>query len=95
MRRLLCSAFLLPLIALAGGKADLMKVRTVLNDGEYVGNTAPVFATPRETPREHPGGLDFLGRIDTVGGTTYDWQANGPSDQYIYVAPRYFLWVGA
>ena len=40
-------------------------------------------------------GTDIVGRIDTVGGTTYDWQANGPSDQYIYVAPRYFLWVGA
>jgi len=89
MRRLLCSAFLLPLIALAGGKADLMKVRTVWNDGEYAGNTAPVFVVPNAQPGESRSGADIWGRIDTVGGTTYDWQVNGPCDQYIYVDPTY------
>ena len=30
------------------------------------------------------GGTDFVGHIDTVGSTTYDWQVNGPCDVYIY-----------
>lgn len=89
MRKMLCLAILLPLIALAGGKADLMKVQTVWNDGEYVGNSAPVYAAPRETPKEPAGGLDVMGVVDTVGGTTYDWQINGASDQFIVVDPTY------
>jgi len=88
MRCKMCFAFLLPLIALAGGKADLMKVQTVLNDGEYAGRTAPVFVAPRETHRDCVP-TDPVGKIDTVGGTTYDWQVNGPCDQYIYVDPTY------
>ena len=46
MRKMLCLALLLPLIALAGGKADL-RAQNVVNDGQYVGNTAPVYAAPR------------------------------------------------
>ena len=61
MRKMLCLAILLPLIALAGGKADLMKVQTVVNDGEYVGNSAPVYAAPRETPQRPASGLDVVG----------------------------------
>jgi hypothetical protein len=86
---MLCLAILLPLIALAGGKADLMKVQTVVNDGEYVGSVAPVYAAPRETPQQPAGGLDVVGKIDTVGGTTWDWQINGNSDQFIVVDPTY------
>jgi len=89
MRKMLCSAILLPLIALAGGKADLMRVQTVVNDGQYVGNTVPVYAAPRLQSKGMPAGTDFVGRIDTVGGTTYDWQVNGPSDQYVVVDPNY------
>jgi len=89
MKKAMCSAILLPLIALAGSKADLMKVQTVLNDGQYKGNTAPVYAAPRVQPKGSPSGTDFEGRIDTVGGTTYDWQVNGPCDQYIYCDPLY------
>jgi hypothetical protein len=89
MKRALCLAILLPLIALAGGKADLLKVRTVWNDGQYAGNTAPVYAAQRVLPRVSTGGTDFQGRIDTVGGTTYDWQVNGPCDQYIYCDPTF------
>jgi hypothetical protein len=86
---MLCLAILLPLIAMAGGKADLMKVQTVWNDGQYVGNSAPVFAAPRETPTHPAGSFDAPGKIDTVGGTTYDWQINGSSDQFIVVDPTY------
>ncbi len=89
MKRALCCAILLPLIALAGSKANLMKVQTVVNDGQYVGNTAPVYAAPRVVPKGSTNGTDFVGRIDTVGGTTYDWQVNGPSDQYICVDQLY------
>jgi len=89
MRKMLCLAILLPLIALAGGKADLMKVQTVWNDGQYVGNSAPVYAAPRETPTHPAGSFDAPGKIDTVGGTTYDWQINGASDQFLVVDPTY------
>ena len=89
MKRALCCAILLPLIALAGGKADLMKVQTVANDGQYVGNTAPVYAAPPVVPRGSTTGTDFAGRIDTVGGTTYDWQNSGPEDQVIVVDSNY------
>jgi len=89
MRKFLCSVILLPLIALAGGKADLMKVRTVWNDGEYQGKTAPIFAPPSVQPGSPRSGADFVGRIDTVGGTTYDRLVLGASDQYIYVDPTY------
>lgn len=83
MRRALCSALLLPLIALAGGKSDLLKVRTVWNDGQYAGNTVPVYAAPRVTPSGLSRTIWNVGRIDTVGGTTYDWQVNGPCDEYV------------
>ena len=89
MKRALCLAVLLPLIALAESKADLLKVRTVLNDGQCVGNTAPVLAAPRVLPKGATVGTDFVGRIDTVGGTTYDWQVSGPCDQYIYCDADY------
>ncbi len=89
MRKILCLAILLPLIALAGGKADLMKAQTVVNDGQYVGTTAPVYAAPRVLPRGSTVGTDVQGRIDTVGGTTYDWQINGNSDKFIEVDPLY------
>jgi hypothetical protein len=79
----LCCAILLPLIALAGGKSDLMRPVTVVNDGEYAVKTAPVWAAPPVVPGGSTRGADFVGRIDTVGGTTYDEQVNGPCDQYI------------
>jgi hypothetical protein len=88
MRKMLCLAILLPLIALAGGKADL-RVQNVVNDGQYVGNTAPVYAAPRVLPKGSTVGTDVVGRIDTVGGTTYDWQINGNSDKFIEVDSLY------
>jgi hypothetical protein len=89
MRKMQCLVILLPLIVLAGSKADLMKVQTVVNDGQYAGSTAPVYVAPRVQSKTTPAGTDFVGRIDTVGGTTYDWQVNGPSDQYVVVDPNY------
>jgi hypothetical protein len=35
------------------------------------------------------GGTDFVGHVDTVGSTTYDWQVFGPSDVYIYADSGY------
>ncbi len=89
MKRAMCLAILLPLIALAGDKADFLKARTVWNDGQYMDNTAPVYAAPRVVPRGSTKGTDFVGRVDTVGGTTYDWQVTGPCDQYIYCDTLY------
>jgi hypothetical protein len=88
---MLCLALLLPLIALAGGRLDL-RAQNVANDGQYVGNAAPVNTAPRGVvtpalPKGPSGGTDFVGRIDTVGGTMYDWQINGNSDKFIEVDP--------
>jgi hypothetical protein len=88
MRKMLCLAILLPLIALAGGKVDL-RAQTFLNDGRYVGNTAPVYAAPRVMPRGSTAGTDVVGRIDTVGGTTFDVQINANSDKFVEVDPLY------
>jgi hypothetical protein len=84
MKRALCLAILLPLVALAGSKDDFLKARTILNDGQYAGNTAPVYAVPHVTPGGPSPATWYVGRIDTVGGTTYDVQGSGPGDQYIY-----------
>jgi len=88
MRKMLCLALLLPLIALAGGKVDL-RAQTVLTDGPSVGITAPVYAPNRVLPRGSTAGTDVVGRIDTVGGTTFDVQINANSDKFIEVDPAY------
>jgi len=35
------------------------------------------------------GGMTTIGRVDTVGGTTYDWQTSGPMPQRAYCDPGY------
>jgi len=89
MRSMLCLVLLVPLVALAG---NLQPVTTVVSENEVV-NTAPVVKTgTKATP---PAGNGFtLGTVDTVGGTKYDWQANGPSYRWIVNSPDYGLHVG-
>jgi len=66
------------------------------------GNLSPVTVLPREgavptgaalvTSRPAPGGAPFrvdIGTVDTIGGTTYDWQANGPGWRMLVNSPGY------
>jgi hypothetical protein len=39
------------------------------------------------------GAASFVGRLDTIGGTTYDWQANGPALASIVYDPGYGIHV--
>ena len=86
MRKMLCFALLLPLVAMAAGRADLTKVQTVLNTGE--GSSSDAVRAYR-LPERTTVAKDLVGRIDTVGGTTYDWQLNGPTGQSLYFDPTY------
>jgi len=47
------------------------------------GLTTLVLASGSNAPRERTG-QDIIGRIDTVGGTTYDWQSTGPVASRVY-----------
>ena len=79
---------LVPFFVVAGGRSDLLKARTVINDDGYQSNTAPAFAVPPPQPSEPTASPFVWGRTDTVGGTTYDWQASGPSGQQIVTDAR-------
>jgi len=39
------------------------------------------------------GGTDIVGRLDTVGGTTYDWQTNGPAAVRVAYDPGFGIHV--
>jgi hypothetical protein len=73
MRNVFVLAIVLPALVLAAGRADFTRVQTIANP-EAAQPTGDVRATvnwPAVT-------TDIAGRLDTVGGTTYEWQFNGP-----------------
>lgn len=84
MRKMLCFALLLPLVAMAAISPELLKVQNVLSTGE--GNNGPAKAT--SLPPAMPSAF-VVGRVDTIGGTTYDIQYNGPQSQVIYLDPNH------
>jgi hypothetical protein len=70
------------------------------------GNSSPVTVLPQEgavptgaalvTSRPARGGAPFkvdIGSVDTIGGTTYDWQANGPAVRTLVNTPGYGIHV--
>jgi len=76
MRKVLALAVLLPLLVWAAGRADFTRVQTVRNpDDAALRSDAPVRSDVKwsDTP------CDLMGRLDTIGGTTYEWQFNGPA----------------
>ncbi|MEO0079095.1 MAG: T9SS type A sorting domain-containing protein [candidate division WOR-3 bacterium] len=90
MRNMLCIALLVPVLVLAG---NLQPVTTVVRDNEAV-TTAPAAPTSTKTaPAPRAKGFT-LGTVDTVGGTKYDWAANGPSYRWIVNSPDFGLHVG-
>ncbi|MBM3313307.1 T9SS type A sorting domain-containing protein [candidate division WOR-3 bacterium] len=74
MRNVLCLVMLVPVLALAAGKTQPL---TALSPENGVVNQAPALApTNQAGPDVPPKAL--IGTLDTIGGTTYDWWANGP-----------------
>uniref|UniRef100_A0A7V3UZE0 T9SS type A sorting domain-containing protein n=1 Tax=candidate division WOR-3 bacterium TaxID=2052148 RepID=A0A7V3UZE0_UNCW3 len=83
MRSMLCLLVLLPVLLFAG-------------------NLQPITALPAEQVTGHssakpttPATVNFLvGTVDTIGGTTYDWQLNGPQYRCLVNSPDYGLHAG-
>ncbi len=83
MRGMLCLLILVPALVLAG-------------------NLQPITALPSENgaPRTEqqpvpPATVRFtVGRVDTIGGTTYDWAFNGPVYRGLVNSPEYGLHAG-
>ncbi len=76
MRNVLCCALLVPMLALAG----MLQPMTALAPENGTPNVAPA---PSPTPAPANQGPSIppralIGTLDTIGGTTYDWWANGP-----------------
>lgn len=86
MRKMLCLVLLVPLLAAAAGKTDLLIPQTVVLPDNNPSPGATVTTLPMELPPAGHG-TDFVGIIETVGGTTFDWQSNGPSGGSIAVDP--------
>jgi hypothetical protein len=83
MRHVVCVVLLVPILALAAGTptpgtvvapgVSPRVVNVLPNDGG-AGPTGPQLAPGHGRPAHFT-----IGAVDTVGGTTYDWGANGPA----------------
>ena len=88
MRNLLCLVLLVPVLALAAGN-DALPFATVAP------KSGTINATPSSAPTPaHKGQLSvppkvLVGTLDTIGGTTYDWQTNGPRLREFVNSPKY------
>jgi hypothetical protein len=79
---------LLPALMLAAGITQPMT--TIDREIAPAGNEA-VVRVDRPNPPAEPYVL--VGQVDTVGGTTYDWQTNGPIGRFLINSPDYGLHV--
>jgi len=88
MRNIMMTALLVPLLALAG--TNLTPVTVVDTEGSVRPHHPVAQAT-----RDGSGGPPamFVGTVDTVGGTAYDWQANGPAYRCVVNSEDYGLHV--
>ena len=82
MKRLICLVAVAALCALAG---NLVPRTALAPDYEPAPGEAVVRVS--ENPPADPAAL-VIGTVDTVGGTTCDWQANGPQLRQIVLDPE-------
>ena len=83
---------LLPALLFAAGNLSPV---TVL-PREAAVPTGDVIATSPPVPGHTDGGSPLIGTVDTVGGTTYDWWANGPIYRMVKNSPGHgvhVLWM--
>ncbi|MGB9741795.1 MAG: T9SS type A sorting domain-containing protein [bacterium] len=86
MRSMLCLLILLPVVIFAG---NLQPVTVLPAE-----NAAPNNPVKPIKPIA-PATVNFLvGTVDTIGGTTYDWQLNGPQYRFLVNSPDYGLHAG-
>ncbi len=74
MRNVILVALFVPVLALAVPNLTPM---TIIDTDEGRPQSQPVVRVDGQEPQGEPYVL--IGTVDTVGGTTYDWQVNGPS----------------
>jgi hypothetical protein len=82
MRSIVCIMLLVPALVLAGNMQPVtaLPTETGIATGPAVGKAASTT----------PGRASFtLGAVDTIGGTTYDWGANGPALRMLVNSPGY------
>lgn len=89
MRSMLCIVLLAPILVLAG---NLQPV-TVLPSEDAPAGMATVQKPLARVPST-AGKTQLLGRVDTVGGTMYDWGTNGPMYRFLVNSAGFGLHVG-
>lgn len=85
MRNVLNLLLLVPMLVLAAGKTQPV---TALAPEGGVMNTAPAVA-PVDQGRVNIPPKALVGTLDTIGGTTYDWQTNGPLWKMVVNSPGF------
>ena len=91
MRNVICLALLAPVLALAAGSThpgtvvapgvSLQTVNVLAGDGKAGPGGTQFCLGPNRTARF------AIGTVDTVGGTTYDYQTNGPAYRMLVQTP--------
>jgi len=85
MRNVLCLVLLVPVFALAAGN---LSSDAVVAPPPGPAGAHSTWTGGRPVP---PPKATRLGTVDTVGGTIYDWVANGPTYRFCVNAPGYGL----
>ncbi|MEO0079466.1 MAG: T9SS type A sorting domain-containing protein [candidate division WOR-3 bacterium] len=88
MLRVSAVLMLVSLVALAG---NLNPVTVLPNEWQH--NDAEVQSKAAPAVSEPAGPQFIIGDLDTVGGSTYDWMANGPIYRFICNSPPYGIHV--
>jgi len=87
MRNVLGLVLLVPILALAAGTTQPV---TALAPENGTMNMAPLPApAPVDQGQPNIPPKALIGSLDTIGGTTYDWMANGPRMRMIANSPEY------
>jgi len=92
MHRALFAVLILPALLLAAPTQPM----TVLPDEITPVQTGAALTGPALPSTPAGGGSFPVGAVDTVGGTTYDWQTNGPALQMLVNSPGHgvhVLWM--
>lgn len=85
MRSMLCLMILIPALIFAGNLESVTVLPT----------ENPTAVVSKTTKPNEPATVTFnVGRVDTIGGTTYDWQSNGPSYRWLVNSREYGLHAG-
>jgi hypothetical protein len=86
MRNVLLLALLVPAMVLAVPKTQTV---TAIAPETGVVSNGPITRVDGNGQPGEPRAL--IGMVDTIGGTTYDWQANGPAYRMLVNSPDYGL----